>query len=340
MSILLETDRLILRQWEESDEKALINIATKEHVQHWNVDWVGCKEWALKWIQDRTTRGYQINDPMKHFMTWAIILKSNNQVIGMINVGSDDFDGKEIGIWYFLDMDYENHGYMTEAVIAFCKFIFDSYQYDHLNAIVQPLNHSSNAVIKKTGFKYESTINKLVNGQTKELPFYYYRLDNPRSIVSVREHPEYLDRAVDYFSSKWGIDRQIYHDSISDSITTNNPLPRWYLMLDGNGGDEAPHIIGSFGLIENDFMVRKDLKPWLCALYVEESERCKGLGGKLLAHGCSETQKLGFDKLYLCTDHVGYYEKYSWQFFGMEESEFGGDTRVYMIESEDKYDTY
>ena len=31
-------------------------------------------------------------------------------------------------------------------------------------------------------------------------------------------------------------------------------------------------IIGSYGLIENDFMVRKDLLPWLCALYVDEDE--------------------------------------------------------------------
>ncbi|MDD4165395.1 MAG: GNAT family N-acetyltransferase [Eubacteriales bacterium] len=158
--------------------------------------------------------------------------------------------------------------------------------------------------------------------------FHYYRLDKS-SIINIREHPDYFDRAVDYFSSKWGIDRQIYHDSISDSITTNNSLPRWYLMLEGD------RIIGSFGLIENDFMVRKDLEPWLCALYVEESKRYKGFGGKLLSHGKSEAKKLEFDKLYLCTDHVGYYEKYGWQFFGMEESEFGGQTRVYEIECEE-----
>lgn len=146
-------------------------------------------------------------------------------------------------------------------------------------------------------------------------------------IISVREHPEYFDRAVDYFASKWGIDRKVYEASISDSLTTQNPLPRWYLMLRGDD------IIGSFGLIENDFMVRKDLLPWLCALYVEKSERGKSLGSRLLAYGRQEAEALGFDKLYLCTDHVGYYEKYGWRFFGMEESEWGGRTRVYEIDS-------
>ncbi len=146
--------------------------------------------------------------------------------------------------------------------------------------------------------------------------------NNPH-IIPIRKHPEYLDRAVDYFSSKWGIDRKIYEESISDSLVTKNPLPRWYLMLKGN------EVIGSYGLIENDFMVRKDLKPWLCALYVEENERGQALGSHLLAHGSQEAAKLGFRKVYLCTDHVGYYEKYGWRFFGMEESEGGGDTRVY-----------
>ncbi|MDR2502141.1 MAG: GNAT family N-acetyltransferase, partial [Oscillospiraceae bacterium] len=146
-------------------------------------------------------------------------------------------------------------------------------------------------------------------------------------ILSVRECPELLSRAANYFSAKWGINRKIYEESITDSLTTENSSPRWYLMM---RGDE---IIGSYGLIENDFMVRKDLTPWLCALYIEESERRQGLGAKLLTHGRREAAKLGFSKVYLCTDHVGYYERYGWRFFGMEKSEFGCETRVYEVDS-------
>ena len=147
------------------------------------------------------------------------------------------------------------------------------------------------------------------------------------NILNVRENPDYLEIAIDYFSSKWGLDRDFYENSISNSISTKEPLPRWYLMKNNES------IIGSFGLIENDFMVRKDLLPWLCGLYIEEHMRGKALGSLLLEHGCKESQKLGFPKLYLCTDHVGYYEKYGWEFFGEEESEFGGKGRVYVIDS-------
>ncbi len=153
---------------------------------------------------------------------------------------------------------------------------------------------------------------------------------NSIKILSVREHTDCFDKAVDYFSSKWGIDRKIYEDSIAHSLTTKSPTPRWYLLLKGN------NIIGGYGLIENDFMVRKDLTPWLCALYVEEDERCKGFGRMLLEHGRAQAYELGFKKLFLCTEHVGFYERYGWHFFGMQASEFGGYTRVYEVESKSR----
>ncbi len=146
-------------------------------------------------------------------------------------------------------------------------------------------------------------------------------------ILGIRENPEYLERGIDYFSTRWGIDRRIYRDSISHSITTDNPLPRWYLML--NCGE----IIGSYGLITNDFISRQDLYPWLCALFIEEEQRGQRLGAKLLEHGRSEAGKLGFSKLYLCTDHDGYYEKYGWNYLAKGFHPWGEESKVYEITS-------
>ena len=147
------------------------------------------------------------------------------------------------------------------------------------------------------------------------------------SIIAVREYPEYLDRAVDYFTSKWGISRNIYQDCIANSLTTERPLPRWYLMIRDN------EIIGSYGLIANDFISRQDLWPWICAVYIEESERGKALGSRLLAHGRREASKLGFPMVYLSTDHAGLYEKYGWRYIGQGYSVSGESTRMYEAES-------
>ena len=143
-------------------------------------------------------------------------------------------------------------------------------------------------------------------------------------IINIRENPDWLNRAADYFSSRWGVPRQLYFDSMNDSLTTDNPVPRWYLMLRGDT------IIGGFGLIDNDFMVRADLCPWLCALHIEPAERGQQLGAKLLEHGCKEAAKLGFGEVYLNTDHVGYYEKYGWRYIGDFPHQSGDDARVYV----------
>jgi predicted N-acetyltransferase YhbS len=130
-------------------------------------------------------------------------------------------------------------------------------------------------------------------------------------IVSVRENPEYLNHAADYFSSKWRIGCKLFNDSITHSIDTPNPLPRWYLLV-----KESNEVVGCFGLIANDFNSRQDLWPWFAALHVEESERGQALGKMLLAHGRAEAKRLGFAKLYLETNHVGFYEKYGWRHIG------------------------
>jgi GNAT superfamily N-acetyltransferase len=151
-------------------------------------------------------------------------------------------------------------------------------------------------------------------------------------IIAVREHPELLTRAVDYFSSKWGVARNVYQDCIYNSLTTGSPLPRWYLMMKNDS------VVGSYGLIVNDFTSRQDLWPWFCALYIEESERRQGLGGKLLEHGRVEAAKLGFQKIYLCTNHVGYYERYGWKYIGDGYGISGDPHRIYEIESESNCD--
>ncbi|MDW7657101.1 MAG: GNAT family N-acetyltransferase [Bacillota bacterium] len=148
-------------------------------------------------------------------------------------------------------------------------------------------------------------------------------MNNSVRIVSIREHPEYLEAGIDYFTAKWQIDRRIYADCISHSLTTSQPLPRWYLMM------QHDQIIGCYGLITNDFISRQDLYPWLCALYVEKEFRGRQLGSSLLAHGRIEAARLGFAKLYLATDHVGYYEKYGWCFIGTGYHPWGESSRIY-----------
>lgn len=147
----------------------------------------------------------------------------------------------------------------------------------------------------------------------------------PPEVVSIRRCPELADRAIAYFQEKWASEgsRPVYDDCITHCIGSESPLPQWYLLLEGS------RIIGCAGLITNDFISRMDLWPWLCALYIEPEFRGRGYGALLLEQGKRDAGRAGFTRLYLCTDHVGYYEKYGFSYLAQGYHPWGEESRIY-----------
>ncbi|WP_350293717.1 GNAT family N-acetyltransferase [uncultured Croceitalea sp.] len=147
------------------------------------------------------------------------------------------------------------------------------------------------------------------------------------NIISIRENPEYKDIAIKYFQQSWpSVLPKIYEDCITHSIEARNFLPQWYLL------EKRDKIIGCAGLITNDFISRGDLYPWICAIFIDEKHRGNAFGSLLIEKARTDTKKAGFGHLYLCTSHIGFYEKYNFEYIGQGYHPWGEESRIYELE--------
>ena len=131
------------------------------------------------------------------------------------------------------------------------------------------------------------------------------------SFLSLGDHPQLIPRAAAWFHEKWQIPEKTYLDSMHASLGAS--IPTWYLVIEGDFISTG-HIIAGAGVIENDFHDRRDLSPNLCALYVEEDYRGRGIARSLLDFVCSDMRDHGYATLYLLTDHTDFYEKCGWEY--------------------------
>lgn len=139
------------------------------------------------------------------------------------------------------------------------------------------------------------------------------------------EYPEFCEKAAHWFSQKWDIPVEAYQESIQKCIEQKTGIPQWYIVL-----DDKEKIIAGAGIIDNDFHDRKDLSPNLCALFVEEQYRKQGIAKDILNFARKELGTMGFEKLYLVTDHTEFYEKCGWNFLTTVNDDEGDSIRMYV----------
>ena len=125
--------------------------------------------------------------------------------------------------------------------------------------------------------------------------------------LPLRADPGLETSAAAWFHTKWGVPESAYLECM-DAYLAGRTEYGWYLCFDGD------RIVGGLGVIENDFHERKDLTPNVCAVYVEESHRRRGIAGRLLDMAVEDLRSKGISPVYLLTDHTGFYERYGWKF--------------------------
>lgn len=154
-NIRIETERLVLRPWRES------NVA--DFFEYASVDGVGqmCGWLPHKDLEEsKTILGLFIRDKK----TLALELKENSKVIGSIGLEEREGEpsvpegtmGRELG--YVLNKDYWGRGLMPEAVKAVIDYCFQELDFDWLTCGHFVWNDQSRRVVEKCGFRYVKDI--------------------------------------------------------------------------------------------------------------------------------------------------------------------------------------
>jgi ribosomal-protein-alanine N-acetyltransferase len=156
--ILYETDRLIIRYWQDSDYKDLYEYASDEEVTKFlSFD-------TYKTYDDAKSRISSVLDQMKNnevMIDYPIVLKSENKVIG--SIGIVDYTEKNFGqieIGYILNRNYWGNGYMQEALQGMFKNIKERHLAKRIVLKHDLLNERSGNVMKRSGMTFEGVLRK------------------------------------------------------------------------------------------------------------------------------------------------------------------------------------
>ncbi|HSL43750.1 MAG TPA: GNAT family N-acetyltransferase [Anaerolineales bacterium] len=151
---ILDTDRLILRQFTMDDAEFILELLNEpSFIQN-----IGDRK--VRTIDD--ARAYIANGPVASyakngFGLWLVILKETNESVGMCGlIKRDGLDDVDIG--YALLPRFWSKGYVVEAAQAAKDYGKNVIGLTRLVAITDPANEGSIRVLEKIGLHYEKMV--------------------------------------------------------------------------------------------------------------------------------------------------------------------------------------
>lgn len=152
-SIVLETERLLLRKFTLGDVAALTAVIGDPIAMRWYpapFDHDGATAWIKGNIQRYQRDGYGL---------WAMVLKASAELIGDCGCAIQEVgDKQEIEIGYHVRRDLWGNGYATEAARACMEFAFNKLGARRVISIIRPENVNSLRVAEKNGLTCEKIV--------------------------------------------------------------------------------------------------------------------------------------------------------------------------------------
>lgn len=168
MKIILETERIYLREMDQCDYDDLCEILQDAETMYAYEQAFTDIE-AQNWLNKQFERYKQFG-----FGLWAVIDKKTKCFIGQVGLTIQNVEGKdELEIGYLIKRKYWHCGYATEAAIACKEYAFYHLKKDRVVSIIRDTNSASQNVAKRVGMSIERQFIK-----------HYYNMDIPHYLYS------------------------------------------------------------------------------------------------------------------------------------------------------------
>ncbi|MGM9552259.1 MAG: GNAT family N-acetyltransferase [Clostridia bacterium] len=169
--MILETDRLYMRELIQSDYNALCQILQDEKTMYAYEGAFSDSE-VKEWL-DRQLMRYQ----KWNFGLWAVILKNTNKLIGQCGLTMQSWKDTEVlEIGYLFNRTYWHKGYATEAAKACKKYAFEILKASEVCSIIRDTNIASQNVAVRNGMTVKDRWIKHYRGV--DMPHYRYVVYN------------------------------------------------------------------------------------------------------------------------------------------------------------------
>ena len=148
--MILETERLVLREMKQTDFQDLAEI-----LQNSKVMYAYEHDFSDNDVQVWLDR--QINRYKKYgFGLWAIILKNTNEMIGQAGLTMQPYKNTEVlEIGYLLKEKFWHRGYAREAAMGCKKYAFENLNRDKVCSVIKADNLASIKVAESIGMSKE-----------------------------------------------------------------------------------------------------------------------------------------------------------------------------------------
>lgn len=150
---VLETQRLVLRHWTDTDLEPFHSICSDPRVMQFVGDG---QAWSLERTKDFIDRA--VAQSQQHgYCQWALSLKDDGTLIGFCGFVPAEH-GAEVG--WRLAFQHWGRGLATEAAQAAMKYGFEKLGFERIIATVQSGNQASLRVVEKLGMHEEGSIER------------------------------------------------------------------------------------------------------------------------------------------------------------------------------------